>query len=159
MKLLLTKHNGSMIPTYSEDRKQFSKLKDGEMLTATKKDTRNVIHHRKYFALLNLVHFHLPEEISDRLTTLDLLRHEISILIGNTDIYITQEGEAVTRVKSISFSSMSQSKFETLYSDTLKVISKYYLESWTLEEIESETRELDKQVRKHLKTRAQITLL
>ncbi len=138
MKLLLTKHNDSMIPAYSEDRKQFSKLQEGEMLTATIKNARNVQHHRKYFALLNLVHFHLPEQIADRLTTLDLLRHEISILIGNTDIYITQDGEAVTRVKSISFTKMSKSKFEQLYSDTLKVISKYYLEAWTVEMIEME---------------------
>ena len=127
-----------MSPAYSEDKKLFSKLSEGEQLVASKKESRNIGFHRKYFALINLVHYHLPEHIADRLTTIDLLRHEISILIGNTDIYIDQNGEALTHVKSISFSSMSQAKFEVIYSDTLKVISKYYLGTWTLEQIENE---------------------
>ena len=119
-----------MIPSYSEDKKLFSKLREGEMLTASTSDVRNTQFHRRYFALLNLVFFHLPEHIESRLNSLDNLRHEISILIGNTDIYIDQKGESLIRVKSISFKSMGQKKFEEIYSDSVNVILKYYLSEW-----------------------------
>lgn len=79
---------------------------------------RNIQHHRKLFALLNLAVDNWPEP-----TTLNAVRGAITIAAGHYDEINTKNGP--WRIpKSIAFESMSQDEFEPFYQQAVLIISR-----------------------------------
>ena len=139
MKALLTKTQaGNYIPATSKDYEILSSVKVGEFLTCSVDDSRNILHHRKYFALLNLTVHHLPEKLSKRICNTDLLLIELKLRLGHYQLYVSRKGERMYIPKSINFQKMGQKKFEEFYSRSVDLILSEYLIGWSDELIENE---------------------
>jgi len=101
MKIYLIKRNdGVFIPAYNSDHENVKKIHAGEMVSAEIKRPRNILFHRKFFALLNMGfsnqdHYDIFEDFKN-------------IMIMKTGYYhsiITKKG-LVYIPKSISFAKM-----------------------------------------------------
>ena len=145
MKLNLQKRNigvlNAYLPLNEEDSEIDRKIKVGEIVKTVllnEKDKRNLMHHRKYFALLNLVYDNLPEELTDSIRSKDELLIEIKMQIGHREKRTSLSGKEYYVPKSISFEKMGQTEFEKVYKDSLDVIVKYILTGTTSEELEQE---------------------
>jgi hypothetical protein len=84
-------------------------LKHGEVVKATISRVRNVGHHRKFFALLNLVF-----QNQSRYATMDQLLDGVKIAMGYYEVVAIPQGD-VLKTKSISFAKMDQTAFESFY--------------------------------------------
>jgi hypothetical protein len=93
---------------------------------------RNYEHHKKAFALFNLV-----LENSDKYSTVDQILDEIKFRLGYLDHHVI-DGKYVFRLKSIAFDAMGQEKFNTFYSKAIDVILKYMLPETSSDELINE---------------------
>jgi len=92
------------------------RLKQGEWLRVEVTKPRNVRHHRKFFALLNLVW-----SASGQWASVDDLLIELKVRLGLTkDVVIHKTGEVVKVPNSISFASMDQTTFDDFYERALR---------------------------------------
>jgi hypothetical protein len=114
-------------------------IKKGEAVTAVIRRNRNPKHHRKLFALLNVVF----EAQSSFATTYELLT-ALKMATGLFETGKTVEGIPFAVPKSINFSSMCQNDFEEWYKKAVDVIltkilpnvNKYDLEAQVMEILE-----------------------
>jgi hypothetical protein len=112
----MKKSDFSLVCAYDSDFEKFKKLSKEELLEVTIKTNRNLGHHRKFFALMNLV-FQNQEHFDD----LTSLRYYITMKCGFFDSVTTKTGTAFLP-KSIAFESMTQEEFAELYDKALDVI-------------------------------------
>ncbi len=106
-----------------------SDIKNGDTVEVKKISLRNPMFHRKYFALLTLafdyfepqpVHYKGMELLP--LKNFKEFRKWIVVKTGFYEVIGYPDGSVRIRAKSISFASMSESDFETLYSLTIDVV-------------------------------------
>ncbi len=116
MKLLLKNTLHGLIPMYPSDQDNKRQLKIGETYEADIRNPRNVGHHRKFFALINLAY-----QNTDMDMPFDSFRRYLTMKAGYFKTYTTPKG-TYYEAESISFSSMSQDKFEELYSRVVDVV-------------------------------------
>ena len=122
MEIYLVKTLGGVFkPSHDTDYEKFKKLKSEQTYKCKVTQPRNVKFHRKYFALINLVY-----QNQERYDNADDLRHDLTVASGYYTQRLNLEGEIITEAKSISFSSMKQDDFNSLYSATLDAIVKYF---------------------------------
>ena len=116
MKITLIKSlNNTFKICYDSDYEKAKKIKVNEPYEYEFKNVRNLGHHRKYFALLNLV-VNNTEKFKD----VNHLRMILAIECGHYEELINPlSGEITIVPKSISFSSMGQDEFSELYSKSL----------------------------------------
>ena len=126
----------------SEDAQEAIDKLGNDPIRVQVKRIRNVDHHRKYFALLNLAYdywepFIAPYDIPSWAGDLqpqknfDRFRKDIAILAGFYEITSRLNGELRVEAKSISFANMDQDEFEDLYDKTLNVIlDKVFAGNW-----------------------------
>lgn len=116
MKITLSKSlNNTFKICYDSDYEIAKKIKVNEPYEYEFKNVRNPGHHRKYFALLNLV-VNNTEKFKD----VNHLRMILAIECGHYEGLINPlSGEVTIVPKSISFSSMGQDEFSELYSKSL----------------------------------------
>lgn len=127
MDLTLTKRDdGAFIPSYDSDYEKAAKVRIGATVFAKTKSDRNVKHHRKFFALLNLVFDNLPEHLNDQIKSVDHLLWHVKMQVGHYDMKLTLGGKPVPEAKSINFN-MPQEDFEFFFNRSLDVICKYIL--------------------------------
>jgi hypothetical protein len=88
-----------------------------ETVTATIRRSRNPGHHRKLFALLQVI---FPHQ-SQFATTQDLL-NALKVATGYFDTGITIDGIPFMTPKSIAFASMAQTQFEEWYDRVVEII-------------------------------------
>lgn len=79
---------------------------------------RNIKHHKKYFALMNVVF-----EAQEHFTNADHMRKAIECELGFCEV-IQLRDKVLTIPKSISFARMDQTEFEKLFERTLDFIVK-----------------------------------
>jgi len=108
---------------YDSDYELAKKIKPNEVYEYEFKKTRNIKFHRKFFALVNLC-FSNQETFNN----IEHLRKELIICAGHYELIFdlessTQKKEAL----SISFASMDETAFNTLYNDVLNVICDKFL--------------------------------
>lgn len=130
MEVVLIKALNGLIPADQQTSEWFGKLKMGEAFHGKFTRYRNVGHHRKYFALLNLAYDNWnPGKIDSKYGTpeknFDRFRADLTILAGYYESTIRLDGSVRIEPKSISFASMDQEEFEKLYSRTIDVLLKY----------------------------------
>jgi len=121
MKIALIKHFNGLKAAYNSDLENIKKLKEGVVYEITIKKSRNLMFHRKAFALFNLVF-----ENQERFDNLDHLRKYLTIKAGFFDEVNTGKGVMILP-KSIKFEKMDNVEFEEFYNGVIKVIEKELL--------------------------------
>lgn len=116
--MFLTKTKaGIFLPTYPSDRDAADKVPVGGEVYAAQR--RNIGHHRKFFALMNLYFSN-----QNKYDNFDLFRKITLINAGHYDEVPDSKGNNHKIPHSISFENMNQEEFEKVYNDVLAVVSK-----------------------------------
>jgi hypothetical protein len=118
MEIYLRNTINGLIPLYPSDFDEKRKLKLGQDYKANIVNPRNYLFHKKFFALVNIGHENTSLEMP-----FDTYRRYIIQKAGYFKSYSTPKG-VYFEADSISFASMSQDKFEELYSRVIDVIIK-----------------------------------
>ena len=111
-------------------------IKQGETVSVEVRQPRNVYHHRKFFALLNLVF-----ENQEKYETVEQLLTIFKIGTGHYETMVMKNGLAYIP-KSISFAKMDQGEFEEFWDKCIKLITTRILPGVTKESLEREILEL-----------------
>lgn len=122
MKILVQKTmSGFLKPAYESDYEAFKKMPVNETFTIEYTKGRNIMFHRKFFALLKMAF----ENQSDYRTMEDL-RRDLIITAGFYDEQINKiTGECYKTAKSISFANCDELEFNEIYNAVKNVISKW----------------------------------
>jgi len=121
MKLHVIKTQTGLKPAYDSDYEVYSKIPLNEVFEIEYKKPRNLLFHRKYFALIKLAF-----ENQTDYRNLNDLRRDISIVAGYYDEVVNKvTGEVYKMPKSISFAQMDEIEFSELYEKTKDVICKW----------------------------------
>lgn len=141
--LVLTKTaSGALSPIDPQAVEFIAKMKLGAAVTATVKRHRNPGHHRKFFALLNVA-FDAWEPAAATYKgqvvgkNFDQFRNDVTVLAGHYEMAVNLRGETRLTAKSISFASMGQEEFDTLYSAVVNVILARILTNYTRDDIDN----------------------
>ncbi len=118
----LVRTNEGFAPSDELSEQRTKRIPLGEIVRAEIKKGRNVLFHRKYFALLNLVF-----QNQDKYKNLEDLLVEIKLKIGYYTEHITTKGIVIYVPKSISFAGCDQSTFEEIYSKTIDVCLEHFM--------------------------------
>lgn len=138
MKIYLRKTlGGKLEPADDEAEEELKKIKSGRAVSCEIKRPRHIGHHRKYFAMLNIV---LNNQESFK-TTAQLL-DAIKMDVGHVDMFKDIKGNVFYKPASISFSSMTQDKFEKFYSLSIDCILANLMVGTTTTEIEEAVNEV-----------------
>jgi len=114
--LTLTRTLNGLAPADDYARETLRHWKVGTTLRAQVTKMRNAQHHRKFFALLNLVW-----AACDHYPTVDALLTDLKFRLGHTDdVLLISTGELVRVPRSISFGAMDQIEFEAFYERALR---------------------------------------
>jgi len=119
--LLVKQMNNSFLPAYDSDYETMRKIKVGETIEVSFRKPRNIAHHRKFFALMNLVFSN--QEIFDNI---DFMRKELTKAAGYYDTYVNHKGITCFEAKSISFANMDQTDFDDLYQRFLDKVEEIF---------------------------------
>lgn len=140
--IVLTKAaGGGLVPIDQQAIDFLAKLKLGAGVTVEIKRHRNPAFHRKYFALLNLAYeawepvaaTYKGEAVGKNFAQ---FRNDVTVLAGHFEMAVNLRGETRLTAKSISFGSMGQDEFESLYSATVNVILSRILTTYTPEDLD-----------------------
>ena len=118
------------------ERKKLFKLKLFDVLESLSWKDRDIVKHKKYFALMNCTLYHLSE--NTLLSDLETLRKTIQICIGNCDIAFDMQGNKQLQARSISFKGMDQVEFDELYTKSLNYVSKVILSHISYEDFKND---------------------
>jgi hypothetical protein len=140
--VLMKVAGGALVPVDQQAVDYITKLKLGTAVTATVRRQRNPAFHRKFFALLNLA-FESWEPVDNTYKgqqvskNFEQFRNDVTVLAGHYEMAVTLKGETRLTAKSISFGSMSQEEFESLYSATVDVILARILKNYTRDDLDN----------------------
>jgi hypothetical protein len=108
-----------LVPACRDAEEWLGKTKLHQGVLIDPRRPRNIQHHRKLFALLNLAVDNWPE---DQPTTVEALLGAIKLSTGHYETITTAKG--TYRIpKSINFESLDQSAFEPFYEKAVTIIS------------------------------------
>jgi hypothetical protein len=115
-KILLRKGAASLLPADDAAVEALKRFKLHELIEVPLPSRpRNVRHHRKFFALLQLVF-----ENQEAYPTVDALLFALKVALGHADLIADmQTGELHPSPKSISFASMDQAEFDAFYNSAV----------------------------------------
>jgi len=116
MEMLLVKSLNRLAAAEPISQELIEGMRQGEIVTATIKRTRNVKHHRKFYALLSVVF-----KAQSHFVTLDHMLAVIKKAVGYCD-EVKHRGQTIYVPKSISFAKMPQESFETFYDAVVNFI-------------------------------------
>lgn len=139
-----TAHGYALMPAHQSDLEEIKKLPVHQPVRVKVTRIRNVDHHRKWWALVNYAFdvWEPPDEYLGE-KNLDRFRKDVIILAGFYEKHWRLDGTLRIEPRSISFSSMSQDKFDELYAKTFEVINKHVLKTYSGEELQRVMRELE----------------
>lgn len=120
MKIYLKKHLNGLYPVYTSDHSALEKIANGETVEATIRQDRNVKHHAKFFAILEMCY-----KNQEYYNNKDVFRGLVQREAGYYEEVRTKNG--IERwPKSIAFDKMSQDEFEELYEKCLQVLARLF---------------------------------
>ncbi|WP_370372947.1 DUF1367 family protein [Henriciella pelagia] len=108
---------GTIMPANSQSEQELSKLPVGEWHLAVIRKPRNVKHHRKWMALLQVCFPH-----QDMWPTFDSFRKAIQVVLGHGEVIEAKDGRKYIEAASISFAKMDQDEFEQFYERGVKLV-------------------------------------
>lgn len=115
----MQRKNNSLVPVYDSDLNKIMKIKEGKTVSAEIKQQRNLLHHRKFFAILNLVC-----DNSDKWERPEQLLIALKIKMGYVNIVPDFNGGEIIAPGSIRFEVMSQDKFSEFYDVAMRILAK-----------------------------------
>lgn len=108
---------------WSKFRRRLETMKTGKWLRVEATMPRNGPHHRKFFALLQLI-----AENSETYNTVDKALVAVKLIVGHFEPCIHPEtGELIQVPKSIAFESMDQDAFDKFYSAAIDGVLQHIL--------------------------------
>lgn len=131
MKLFVIKDQNSLKPADERSDDYLKKIKQGQWFSIDIRKPRNLQHHRKFWALMNLISENLDN------VTPEILCDVIKIRTGHAKIVKTKKGEIAVPL-SLNFSKMDQIAFDDFYDKAVKIIVEDILENIKAEEIKDE---------------------
>ena len=126
---------------YDSDLEAVKSIPVGETIKAKYIKSRNVRHHKKFFAMLKMVTENMPESMPEQYQNIDLLLDEIKFQLGHFEMHHTLGGKDYYKVKSISFGKMDQVAFDGFYNRAVDVILKWFLKDISKEQFDKEVME------------------
>ena len=119
--------SGALAPADSETAAFLARLKLGQGLRAEVKRARNILFHRRMFALLNfafdLWDCHALEYLGQPVAkSFDRFRKDITVLAGFYEAVTNLRGEVRLEAKSLAFHNMGDEEFERAYKAVLGVV-------------------------------------
>lgn len=134
MKSVFRSDGAKLIPT-DTDGAEFCSKHTGKDLMVEVKMARNPGHHRKFFALLNLLW--RRTECGEKYPSRNALRYALTMAAGYTEVVPTRKGEVLVP-KSLAFESMDQTEFNELYDACVSLIIKEILPHMSEEDLRRE---------------------
>jgi hypothetical protein len=129
---------GKLSPVDPHSAEIWADLPRGKVLGATIRQKRNVDHHRKFFALLNVVWPH-----QELYSTTDQLLDGIKLATGHTrDVMHPETGERFLAPASIAFDKMDQGAFEQFYDRAVDLICRRIIPGVGRADLEREVNEI-----------------
>jgi hypothetical protein len=127
MHIALSKTFSGLIPADPQTDGWYRKIKPGEIVHSDFKLMRNAPFHRKLFALFELAfEYWSPGEIDSKYghpeKNFKRFREDLTILAGHYYIVIRLDGSTRFEADSLSFGSMKQETFDSLYQNILTVV-------------------------------------
>ena len=112
-------------------------IREKETVTAAIRRSRNPAHHRKLFALLQVIFPHQKQYA----TVADLL-NALKVATGYFETGMTLEGIPYMTPKSISFASMAQTPFEQWYDRAVEIIIARILPGVNADELNDQVQDI-----------------
>lgn len=104
-----------LLPSNHDAEEEYKKLTVGQQVQVVIKKPRNLLHHRKWWALISLIY-----ENQTRYETKEQLVAALKFYLGHVDTFLLKDGTTTGFIpRSISFAKMSQSEFDAFYEKTL----------------------------------------
>jgi hypothetical protein len=127
--LCLRTASGAFVPLDDDEAEKIKRIKAGSVTRLTAVQVRNGGFHRKYFALVKIA-FDLWAERQPAIEykgqpvkpEKDRFRRDLLILCGFYRPVFAVNGEMRLEAESISFASMTQGRFEAVFSQTINVV-------------------------------------
>ena len=123
-RFLASKHFSSLRPTDQAGEDAIRKLGQGEVVMIEMKRSRNIKHHRMFWALMSLV---WENQDTVRYPTVDDLVSAIKIAAGHRTRIELPNGEIGFIPGSIAFHKMDQAAFSDFYDRVCDLIAKHFL--------------------------------
>jgi len=124
--------DGAFHMTDQQSKEHGESLKVGETYKFVCTKPRNYKFHKKYFLLLIMAYNN-----QEKYDTFEHFRDAVTMQAGWYETIISvRTGEPMYIPKSISFAKMDEIQFTKLYSNTLNVILKYFMQGTTQDELE-----------------------
>lgn len=123
-KFIAQKHLGSLRPADDAGHEALRKLGNGELVSVVVKKSRNIKHHRMFWALMTIVHDNMDGE---RYPTVEDLTAAVKIASGLRTRIELPNGEVGFIPGSIAFHKMDQTAFSEFYNRVCDLICKHFL--------------------------------
>lgn len=128
---LIKGFSNTLKPANPEAEEYLSKIGFNDQLTCKITRPRNLMFHKKFFALLGLV-FENQELYANR----ESFRKEIIMRAGFFEKHVHLTGKVSYVAKSMAFDSMDEGQFTELYDKTCAVILKYFWKDMSKAQLE-----------------------
>ena len=116
------------------------KWKIGDVVSATVRRPRNPQHHKKLFAMLQIVWE--GTAVQDRYPRVENLLDALKLALGHCEPVSLPDGTAAMKVKSIAFESMAQDEFEKFYDEAVDIIVTRLVPHLDREDLEAQVMEM-----------------
>ena len=124
-------NNNTLKPANPEAEHYLSKVGFNDQLTCKITRPRNLLFHRKFFALLNMVY-----QNQERYTNFERFRKEIVMRAGFYEKHVHLTGKVSYIAESLAFDSMDEATFSDLYDKAVEVILHYFWQDMTKAQLE-----------------------
>lgn len=133
MDIYLRKELNRLVPDSESDEELLRKIAVGEVVRVKLQRPRNILFHRKFFALLDVA-FQNQEKYTNR----EAFRAEVTILAGHFEVRYRVNGDTVLDPKSISFAKMDEDAFAVFYQAAIDAILENFLPGTDPESLQEE---------------------
>jgi len=132
---------GKLEPTDEAGKAIVASMDKGEIRKVKVTKPRNIVNHRRFFALLKLCYEMMPEKWHEAYPSMEHLRFVLTVEAGWCDFIPTKNGP-VPMPKSISFAKMDEAEFRDFWDKVVKVIVTRFLPGVNQHELEMEVLEM-----------------
>jgi len=139
LKLVCMKHLSGLRPVDQAGMDAISRLGMGEVVMVQVSRSRNIKHHRLYWALVSLVWENIDHE---RYPTPDALHAAFKIAAGIRTQITLPDGTIGFIPGSISFEKMDQSEFSAFYERICDLIARHFLPGVSNKELKAEIQQM-----------------
>lgn len=123
-KFLAQKQLGALRPIDQAGEDALKRFGNAEILQVEIRQPRNINHHRKFYALMNIVYENMDTE---RYPSLDDFVGAIKIAAGHRVRIELPNGDVGFMPRSISFAKMTQAEFNEFYARVVDLICRWFI--------------------------------